>query len=138
MTGEGLGYKPGVVERGKFEYSLLGKVFNKELDEKLKKERLLKTLKNVEDINKKQLELKQLKHIENDINNANTKTFKKVTFLNRLGTGAKEKLDEINEIDKEIDYTKLVCVHTNGKVLTLIFLADYEILLEVFILTIFH
>ena len=75
----------------------------------------MKTLKNVENINKKQLE-KQLKHIENDINNANTKTFKKLRFLNRLGTGAKEKLDEIKEIDKEIDYTKLACVHTNGKV----------------------
>ena len=115
MTGEGLAYKLGVVERGKFEYSPLGKAFNKELDKKLKKERLLKTLKNVEDINKKQLE-KQLKHIENDINNVNTKTFKKLTFLNRLGPGAKEKLDEIKEIDKEIDYTKLVCVHKNRKV----------------------
>ena len=81
LTGEGLRYKEVklVVERGKIEYFPLGKVFNKELDEKLKKERLLKTLKNVEDINKKQLE-KQLKHIENDINNANTKTFKKLTF----------------------------------------------------------
>ena len=32
VTGEDLGYKPGVVEKAKFEYSLLGKVFNKRLE----------------------------------------------------------------------------------------------------------
>ena len=52
LTGEDLGYKLGVVEQAKFEYSPLGKVFIKGLDEKDKKEGLLKTLKNVEDINK--------------------------------------------------------------------------------------
>ena len=42
----------------------------------MKKEGLLKTLKNVEDKNKKQLE-KQLKPIENDIYNAKKKHLKK-------------------------------------------------------------
>ena len=37
LTGEDLGYKPGLVEKAKFEYSPLGKVFNKGLDEKDKK-----------------------------------------------------------------------------------------------------
>ena len=32
LTGEDLGYKPGVVEQVKFEYSPLGKVFNNGLD----------------------------------------------------------------------------------------------------------
>ena len=32
LTGEDLGYKPGVVEQDKFEYSPLGQVFNKRLD----------------------------------------------------------------------------------------------------------
>ena len=32
LTGEGLGYKPEVVEKAKFESSPLGKVFNKGLD----------------------------------------------------------------------------------------------------------
>ena len=32
LTGEDLGYKPDVVHKAKFEYSLLGKVFNKGLD----------------------------------------------------------------------------------------------------------
>ena len=45
LTGEDLGYKPGVVEKAKFEYSPLGKVFNKGLDESQKKEGLLKRLK---------------------------------------------------------------------------------------------
>ena len=56
MTGEDLGYKPAVVEQAKFEYSPLGKVFNKGLEEDHKKEGLLKRLKNIADKNKEQLE----------------------------------------------------------------------------------
>ena len=39
LTGEDLGYKPGVAEKAKFEYSPLGKVFNKGSDESDKKRR---------------------------------------------------------------------------------------------------
>ena len=46
LTGEDLGYKPDVIQKAKFEYSSLGKVFNKVLDESDKKEGLLKRLKN--------------------------------------------------------------------------------------------
>ena len=38
LSGEDLGYKLWVVERAKFEYSPLGEVFNKGLDENDKKE----------------------------------------------------------------------------------------------------
>ena len=38
-TGEDLGYKPDVIQKAKFEYSPLGKVFNKGWDESDKKER---------------------------------------------------------------------------------------------------
>ena len=55
LTGEDLGYKPGVVEQAKFEYSPLGKIFNKGLDKEDKKEGLLKRLKNVEVKNEQQL-----------------------------------------------------------------------------------
>ena len=55
MTSEDLGYKPGVVEQAKFEYSPLGKVFNKSLDKEDKKEGLLKRLKNIEGKNEEQL-----------------------------------------------------------------------------------
>ena len=49
LTGEDLGYTPVVVEQDKFEYSPLGRVFNKGLEKDDKKEGLLKRLKNVED-----------------------------------------------------------------------------------------
>ena len=57
MTGKDLGYKPGVVEKAKFEYSPLGKVFNKGLKKEDKKQELLKKLKNVEDKNEEQLQM---------------------------------------------------------------------------------
>ena len=52
----------------------------------------MKTLKNVEDINYKRLE-KQLKPIENEIKNTNTKPFEKLGFLISLGSDARERLD---------------------------------------------
>ena len=49
MTGENLGYRLSVLEQTKSDYSLLGKVFNKGLDDKDdKKEGLLKRLNNIE------------------------------------------------------------------------------------------
>ena len=45
LTGEDLGYKHGVVEKAEFEYSPLGKVFNKELDESDKKRRTFEKIK---------------------------------------------------------------------------------------------
>ena len=54
LTGEDLGHKPDVVQKAKFEYSPLGKVFNKGIDESDKKEGLLKRLKNIEGKNKDQ------------------------------------------------------------------------------------
>ena len=56
LTGEDLEYKPGVVEQVKFEYSALGKVFNKWLEKEDKKEGLFKRLKNIEGKNEEQLE----------------------------------------------------------------------------------
>ena len=56
LTGEDLGYKPGVVEKAKFEYSPLGKVFNKGLDESQKKRRTFEKTKNTESKNKDQLD----------------------------------------------------------------------------------
>ena len=45
MTGEDLGYKPSAVEQAKFEYSPLGKVFNRRLEKEDNKEGLLKRRK---------------------------------------------------------------------------------------------
>ena len=56
LSGEDLGYKPGVVEQAKFEYYSLRTFFNKGLEQKGKKEGLLKRLSNIEGKNEEQLE----------------------------------------------------------------------------------
>ena len=55
LTGEDLGLKPSTVEQAKFEYSPLGKIFNKGLSEEDNKEGLFKSLKNIEGKNEEQL-----------------------------------------------------------------------------------
>ena len=56
LTVEDLGLKPSTVKQAKFEYSPLGRVFNKGIKKKeCKEEGLLKRLKNIEDKNKEQL-----------------------------------------------------------------------------------
>ena len=66
LTGEDLGLKPSTVEQAKFEYSPLGKIFNKGLDEIDQKEGLFKRLKNIEGKirgeNKKELEPIKMKN----------------------------------------------------------------------------
>ena len=52
LTGEDLVLKPSTIEQTNFEYSPLGKIFNKGLSEEDKKEGVLKRLKNIEDKNK--------------------------------------------------------------------------------------
>ena len=55
LTGDDLDIKPSTTEQAKFEYSPLGKIFNKRLSEDDKKGRLFKRLKNIKD--KKQLQV---------------------------------------------------------------------------------
>ena len=57
LTGEDLDYQLDAVERARFEYSLLGKIFNKGLKEEDKKKEkgFLKILKNFEHKNEEQL-----------------------------------------------------------------------------------
>ena len=52
LTGEDLGLKPSTIEQTKFEYSPLGKIFNKGLDKGDKKEVLFKRLKAIENAQK--------------------------------------------------------------------------------------
>ena len=58
LTGEDLGLKPSTIEKTKFEYSPLAKVFNKGLNEDDKKEGLFKKLKSIEDKNEELLKIK--------------------------------------------------------------------------------
>ena len=55
LTKKDLGYKPDALEKVKFEYSPLAKVFTDGLDKSDKKEGLLKRLKNIEDKSNNQL-----------------------------------------------------------------------------------
>ena len=80
LTGEDLGYKPSVFEQAKFDYSPLGKVFNKGLTEEDKKEGLLKSVKNIGDKDKE-----LLKEIKNQITKeSNKKDSKTVKTKNSL------------------------------------------------------
>ena len=64
LTGEDLGYRPDPIQKAKFEYSPLGKMFNKRLTTSERLEGLLKRLKNIEDKTDN-----QLRAIENNIGN---------------------------------------------------------------------
>ena len=69
MTDENLGYRPSVLEQTKCDYSLLGKVFNKELDDKDDiKEGLLKRLKNIEKKIKKSIIMTRIKKLMMKVN----------------------------------------------------------------------
>ena len=100
LTDEDLGRKPSTIEQTKFEYSPLGKTFNKGLSEDDKKEGLFKRLKNIEDKNEKLLEVK---------NKVENKDIKEVTdFVDQpLSFEAKELINEIKTIQKNVDYRKL-------------------------------
>ena len=88
MTGENLGLKPSIVEKDKFEYSPLGKIFNKGLSKDDKKEGLFKRLKNIEGKNEVQLQAvkdqgeKKLREISNINKNKTLKVIDKISKKN--------------------------------------------------------
>ena len=95
LTGEDLGLKPSTIEQTKFEYSPLGKIFNKGLSGDDKKEVLFKRLKNTEnkikDKNKKELEsikTEEQSEVLKDESNVADKNPKETVLL-------KDKLDYI-------------------------------------------
>ena len=99
LTGEDSGLKPSTIEQTKFEYSPLGKIFNKRLSVENKKEGLLKRLKNIEVKNEKLIEVKS--KVEGKI--------KEVTdFVDQpLRFEAKWLIEDIKNIQKIVDYKKL-------------------------------
>ena len=99
MTGEDLGLKPSTVEQTKSEYSASGRILNKGLSKEDKKEGLLKRLKKIEDKNEKPLEVK---------NEANENIKEVTDFVDQpLSFEAKELINEIKTIQKNVDYRKL-------------------------------
>ena len=114
LTGEDLGLKPSTVEQAKFEYSPLGKIFNKGLSEDDKKEGLFKRLKNIEDKNEKQLKAIEDKN-EKQLD-TNSKSLKSISYFSQLSTKAKELFEKIKKEKNDIDPEKFVCVKTDGTI----------------------
>ena len=117
LTGEDLGLKPSTVEQTKFEYSPLGKIFNKGLSKDDKKEGLFKRLENIKDKNEEQLQaikdqgekqLKELKNIDK------SKTLKAIGEISKKNDEANKLLSEFRKIDETLDNAELVCTKTDG------------------------
>ena len=116
LTGEDLGLKPNTIEQARFEYSPLGKIFNKGLDKDDKKEGLFKRLKNIKDTNLTQLQairdqgekqLKELKNIEE------SRTLEAIDKIRRKND--EDLVFKMKKIDTELDTSELVCTKTDGK-----------------------
>ena len=116
MTGEDLGLKPSTVEQAKFEYSTLGKIFNKGLSKEDKKEGILKRLEKIKDKNDELLNTFNTTNKINKINKIN-KTPKinnqsKILIYNTQHSFAKfRNIDDIKELSLDSMYKKLNDFH---------------------------
>ena len=132
LTGEDLGLKPSTVEQAKFEYSPLGKIFNKELDKDDQKEGLFKRLKNIEDEQKNltrgddnesiyytprsQMDSEHDKDEDRKTQEKNiidTKQLNVFDYLKSLSQEAEDLMEEIKDAVKDIDIYKLVFIGSN-------------------------
>ena len=126
LTGEDLGLKPSTVEQAKFEYSPLGKTFNKGLSEDDKKEGLFKRLENIENAQKNlfrdddnnesiyytpksEFDDKDDKYKkEQQTNNIDTKPINVFDYLKSLNQEAKDLMDEIEEANDNFNIFRML------------------------------
>ena len=107
MTGEDLGLKPSTIEQTKFEYSPLGKIFNKGLSEDDKKEGLFKRSENIKDKNEELINTLSTtnKAPKNKINNQSKKSIYDVNHsfakLKNIDDIKKLSLDSMFNLMKE-------------------------------------
>ena len=119
LTGEDLGLKPSTVEQAKFEYSPLGKIFNKGLDKDDQKEGLFKRLKNIEDKNEELLKAKN--KIENtkevtDYADAKDANFRKLEI--KSGNNVDYDFSDyktFKELFRDLYYEKITIDEVEGK-----------------------
>ena len=117
LSGEDLGVKPSTVEQAKFEYSPLGKIFNKGLDKNNQKEGLFKRLEYIKDKNEDQLQAikdqgeKQLKELKKT---DKSKTLKAISEISKKNDEANKLLFEFEKIDRRLDKAELVFTKTDG------------------------
>ena len=125
LTGEDLGLKPSTIEQAKFEYSPLGKIFNKGLDKDDQKEGLFKRLKNIENAQKNLIRDDDNESIyytprsefddkdkKQQTNNIDTKPPNSFDYLKSLSQEAIELMDEIED-DDDIDIYKFAFIDSN-------------------------
>ena len=140
LTGEDLGLKPSTVEEARFEYSPLGKSFNKGLDKDDQKEGLFKRLKNIENAQKNliraddneslyytsrsEFDDKDDKYKKTKQNNKiDTKPPNVSQYLKSLSQEAEDLMDEIEEVNDEstiVNFFLLVVVIRKNLTLTLL------------------
>ena len=112
-----MGLKASTIEQTKFEYSPLGKIYNKALDKDDKKESLFKRLENIKDTNLTQLQaikdqgVKQLKELKNI---DESKTLKAIDEIRRKNDEANKLVSKHRKIDRTLDKAELVCTKTDG------------------------
>ena len=106
------------VGQAKFEYSPVGKIFNKGLDkEEAKKEGLLKRLENMKETNLTQLqaikgqEERQLRELKNI---GKSRMLKAISEIGRKNNEANKILLDVKKIDAKLNNVELVCTKTDG------------------------
>ena len=111
-----MGLKPSTIEQAKFEFSPLGKSFNKGLDKDDQKGGFFKRLKNIENAKKSLIggddKDKDKKQQQNN-NNIDTKPSNVLNYLKSLSQKANDLMDEIEEANDDIDNNKLLFIGSN-------------------------
>ena len=126
LTGEDLGLKPSTIEQAKFQYSPLGKIFNKGLHGKDRKEGLFKRLKNIENAKKKLTSSNDnngddesiyytSKSKFDDKDKIDSKSINVFDYLKSLSQKEKGLMDEMEEVNQNIDIKKLLFIDSNKK-----------------------
>ena len=110
LTGEDLDLKPSTVEQTKFEYSPLRKIFNKSLDEKDKKEGILKRLENIKDKNEELLNSFSTTKKFNKALKINNQS-KNLIYNTQRSFAKFEIIDDINELSLDSMHKKLENFH---------------------------
>ena len=119
-----MGLRPDTIEQARFEYSPLGKIFNKDLSEDDQKEGLFKRLKNIENAQKDLIKDDDNESIyytpksefdDKDDKNKNiaTKPLNVFNYLKSLSQVANDLIYEIEEGDDDIDNNNLLFTGSN-------------------------
>ena len=105
LTGEDLNLKPSTVEQAKFEYSPLGKIFNKGLSEEDKTEGILKRPENIKDKNDELLNTTNTTN--KSLKNKTNIQSKNLIYDNKHSFVKYKDIDDIKELSLDSLYKKL-------------------------------